>query len=40
VLTNALLPPRLGLGPAILCVAALSFTSGLSVAARMRDTLG
>ena len=29
----------LGLGPAILCVAAVTFASGLFVAARMRDTL-
>jgi len=30
---------RLGLGPAILCVAAVTFASGLFVAARMRETL-
>ena len=30
---------RLGLGPAILCVAAVTFASGLVVAARMRETL-
>jgi MFS family permease len=30
---------RLGLAPAILCVAAVTFASGLVVAARMRETL-
>ena len=30
----------LGLGPSILCVAAVTFASGLFVAARMRETLG